>query len=518
MSKKFFFLLYALLWLTSIDVQAIQRGGQITAATDIEPVSLDPIMGNGFNSDPNVYNLIYDKLITLDSKGNPTSQLAESWSLASDLKSLTMKLRKGVLFHDGTPFDALAAKFNLDRVAAPGSKAPASGFVSDIESVVVVDPETIRIHFKTRSGPIINTLGRPSVPILAALAIQSGMMVSPTAVKTYGERFGRTPVGTGPFKFVEWIAGEKIVVTNNPNYWKIAADSKPLPYLDRVTVRFLETSQSKRELLQNGSVQLVDSLSAREWERVRSDKSLELLSRPQISNSFLSFNVTKPPFDNKNLRRAVAHALNRQRIESLITKGFGQVNATLWGPLDWIYDSSIKAPELSVQKAAALYRSSGHKGPLTLTVIQRDPDTQVARLIQEQLKAAGIEVKVNILERTPAMASVNGKQYEMALLRGPSPAPDPDITFSAFYGRNAKQNFSGQTDERLFSAVDRARSVFMKDLRIRHYSDAQQILMDESYYVYIFASPIFEARRRELNGLKRESVGQWLLTEAWLSK
>lgn len=518
MIKKFVLLLCASLWLCTLHAEVIQRGGHLTAVTDIEPTSLDPIMGNGFNSDPNVYNLIYDKLIVLDAKGNPTPQLAESWTLSTDLKSLTFKLRKGVLFHDGTAFDAAAAKFNLDRVAAPGSKAPASAFVSDIDSVVVVDPNTIRIQLKTRSGPIMNALGRPSVPILAALAIQAGMMVSPAAVKSHGERFGRMPVGTGPFKFVDWVAGEKIEVANNAAYWKTGTDLRPLPYLDRVTVRFVDTGQAKLEMLRNGTAQLVDSLPATEWDKVRHNKSLELISRPQISNSFLAFNVTKSPFDNKDLRRAVAHALNRQRIESLVTKGLGQVNATLWGPLDWIYDIGIKAPEFSLRKAAALYRSSGHKGPLTLTVIQRDPDTQVAHLIKDQLKAAGIDVKINILDRTPAMASVNGKQYEMALLRGPSPTPDPDITFSAFYGRNAKQNFSGQTDERLFDAVDRARSVFMKDIRKRYYSDAQQVLMDESYYVYVFASPIFEARRRELNGLRRESVGQWLLTEAWLSK
>lgn len=502
----------------SAHAQTPVRGGSLTAIMDIQPASLDPIMGNGFNSDPNIYNLIYDKLITLDGKGAPSPQLAESWVLQDDLKSLTLKLRKGVVFHDGTPFNAEAVKFNLDRVSAAGSKAPASAFIGDVSSVEVIDPLTVKINLRSPSGPFVSVPGKSGTAILASLAIQPGMTISPTAFKADPDGYARKPVGTGPFKFVEWVGGDHLSVERNPSYWRTGADQKPLPYLDKVTVKFISNTSVKLVQLQSGSAQLGDAMPAKDWDKIKGINTLDLISRPQISNCFISFNTTVEPFNNKDLRLAIAYGVNRPLIEKVVTKGLGQVNATLWGPLDWIYDKSIKAPEYNLEKAKEHYKKSGHKGKLTLTVIQRDPDTQVAQLMQSQLKAVGIDLNVEVLERLSAMEKVNGKRYDFALLRGPSPTPDPDITFSAFYGRNARQNFSGQADEKLFTAVERARTTFQRDQRKRYYSEAQQLIVDGAYYVYLLGNPIFEVKRKELQGLKRESVGEWVLSEAWLSK
>jgi peptide/nickel transport system substrate-binding protein len=494
------------------------RGGELTVMMDIQPASMDPLMGNGFNSDPNIYNMVYDKLITLDAGGNPVPALAESWMLSDDARGLVVRLRKGVTFHDGTPFNAEAVKFNLERAAAPSSKAPASAFIGDVISVDVVDPLTVKINLKANAGPFSSISSKAGTAVLTALAIQPGMMVSPTAFNADPQGYARKPVGTGPFKFVEWVGGDRLSVERNPSYWRNAPDQKALPYLNRVTVRFASNSSVKLVQLQSGVAQLADAIPAKDWDKVRNIKELELIMRPQVMSSFLTFNTTAAPFNNKDLRLAVSHAIDKKMIEKVITKGLGQVYPTMWGPLDWTHDPKVTASEYNLQKAREHYAKSGHRGRLTLTIIQRDPDTQIAQLIQAQLKQAGIDAGVEVLERLSAVEKLNTKRYEMGLARGFSPVQDPDFVFSAFHGKNAKQNFSGQTNEQLFAAVEAARISLDKNQRKKHYSEAQQILMDNAYYVYLHGTPIYEARRTNLNGLKRESAGEWVLSEAWLAR
>ncbi len=488
-----------------VQAQTPQRGGTLTAAVDLEPASLDPVFSNA-STDRRVFNLYVENLLYQDEKGKFQPALAESWDYAPDRQSITFRLRKGVKFHDGTEFDAAAVKFNLDRVADPQVNARARQYVTDLASVDVIDASTVRVNLK-----------QPSGAFLSVLALEPGSMMSPSAIKSMGADFARKPVATGPFKVVSWTGG-RIEVERFDGYWRDGADGKKLPYLDRAVVRVIANTAVKIVELKAGGVQLGDAIQVKDFEQVERDPNLELRETIQGIQQYMAFNVTRPPFDNADLRRAVTLAINRPQIERVISRGQGVVSAGLKPPTSLAYDAGIKGHGYDVAAAKAAYQKSGHKGPLTLVVIQRDPDTQIAQILQAMLKEAGIELRVEVLERQAWLDKVLGKTFQFGILRASIPRPDPDLTFSNFYGKNARQNYSGFQSPRIDELVDLARRETDAERRRKSYAEIQQILLDNDAETYFFFRPNKQVVRREVQNFREEFAGTWLYADMWLKR
>ncbi|MBM3630198.1 MAG: hypothetical protein FJX21_20600 [Alphaproteobacteria bacterium] len=233
---------------------------------------------------------------------------------------------------------------------------------------------------------------------------------------------------------------------------------------------------------------------------------------------YMAFNVTKPPFDNIDLRRAVALAINRPAIERVISRGQGVVSQGLKPSSSLAYDKSIRGHGHDVAAARAAYQKSGHKGPITLVVIQRDPDTQIAQLLQAMLKEAGIELKIEVLERQAWLDKVLGRTFQVGILRASIPRPDPDLTFSNFYGKGARQNYSGFLDDRIDALLETSRRESDIEVRRKAYAEIQQVLLDNYAETYFFFRPNKEVLRREVQGFSREFAGTWLYAETWLKR
>jgi len=488
-----------------VRAQAPQRGGTLTAAVDLEPASLDPAFSNA-STDRRVFNLYVENLLYQDEKGKFLPALAESWDYAADRKSITFRLRQGVKFHDGTAFDAAAVKFNLDRVADPQINTRARQYVTDLASVDVIDASTVRVNLK-----------QPSGAFLSVLALEPGSMMSPTAIRSMGADFARKPVGTGPFKVVSWTGG-RVEVERFDGYWRDGADGKKLPYLDRVIVRVIANTAVKIVELKAGSVQIGDAIQVKDFEQVERDPTLELRETIQGIQQYMAFNVTRPPFDNADLRRAVTLAINRPTIERVVSRGQGVVSAGLKPPTSLAYDAGIKGHGYDVAAAKAAYLKSGHKGPLTLVVIQRDPDTQIAQILQAMLKETGIELRVEVLERQAWLDKVLGKTFQFGILRASIPRPDPDLTFSNFYGKNARQNYSGFQSPRIDELIDLARRETDVEKRRKSYAEIQQILLDNDAETYFFFRPNKQVVRREVQNFREEFAGTWLYGDMWLKR
>jgi peptide/nickel transport system substrate-binding protein len=332
-----------------------------------------------------------------------------------------------------------------------------------------------------------------------------------------GQEFGRKPVATGPFKVTSWTSG-RVEVERFDGYWRDGADGKKLPYLDKAVVRVISNTAVKIVELKAGGIQIGDSIQVKDFEQVERDPNLQLVDTIQGTTQYMAFNVTRPPFDNMELRKAVSLAINRPVIERVISRGQGIVNPGLKPPKSLGYDPSVKGHGLDLAAAKAAYAKSGHKGPITLVVIQRDPDTQIAQMLQAMLKEAGIELKIEVLERQAWLDKVLGKTYQVGILRNSPPRPDPDLTFSNFYGKNARQNYSGFQNDRIDVLVDEARRESDPGKRRKQYGELQQILLDNYAETYFFFRPNKEVLRKEVQGFKTEFAGTWIYADLWLKR
>jgi peptide/nickel transport system substrate-binding protein len=479
-----------------------KRGGTLVLAMSIEPASLDPIYSDS-TTDPSIFNQLYDKLVYLDESGNLLPGLAESWTLSEDRKSVTLKLLEGITFHDGTLFNAEAVKFHFDRLMDPKMNSPVRGNVPELVSTEVIDEHAVRMNLRM-----------PSAGFLAQLAERPSYIASPAAIKKWGDAFGRNPVGTGPFKFNEWITSDRIVVERYDHYWKMGVDGKPLPYLNRIVTRFFPISAGKLVELRTGGAHLSDAVDVKDYPQVEREPNLEFLKPPVSTHHYMCLNVTKPPFDNLDLRKAVSYAINREAIEKIISKGFGEVPYAIWTKSFWAYDPSVKGYSYDPVKAKEHYRKSGHSGPIEISVIQRSPDIEMAQIIQAQLKEVGIEVTVEILERQAWIQKVRSLKYECGTLRRESPRPDPAIDFNLNWIRQARANWSGIEDEALWELSEKAGMAMNKEERRRIYSEAFRRILDKAYYVFVFNRPNMDVKNKKVNGVMYEVAGTFRLEEA----
>lgn len=480
--------------------QSPVSGGRLSAAMVLEPASLDPIMGNAQGADRSAYNLFSENLLRQNSSGQFQPMLADSWEIAADGLSITFKLRSGVTFQDGTPFDAEAVKFNLERVIDPEVNSRMRGFLADLASVEVVDPLTAKV-----------VLSRPSGPMLAMLANEPGSMISPTAHAALGADFSRKPVGTGPFAIDSWSAGQ-IDATRYDGYWGDA------PYLDGVSIRTIANTAVKLVELKSGSVQLGDIVQVKDIPEVEADANLALFDTIQVITSYVSFNNASGVFaENKLLRQAVSHAINREAIEMAVSRGQGGVLKAFDPPQSPSFDAAIAGHAYDPELARKEYEESGHTGELTMVVIQRDPDTQIAQIIQSMCGEAGIPVRIEVLERLAWVERVLKADYEFGLLRAAPPSPDPDMTYSNFYGRNAPNDYSHIKSPVLWDLVDEARGLSDMAARKQVYSRIQNEILDNYWQTYLFWRPQKEVARIELQGFEREFCGAWRYNGMWLN-
>lgn len=287
----------------------------LRVALDADPPKLDPHLSSSA-IDRQVQNNIFDKLVELDEKLNIVPELAAEWEISEDGRVYTFKLRQGVKFHDGTDFNAEVVKFNFERMLNRELKTPRYNEVSMVEKVEVLDPYTVAI-----------TLKKPFSPFLGILTDRAGMMVSPAAVQKYGnDGFLNHPVGTGPFKFESRIKGDSITLVKNESYWR-----QGLPKADQVIYKVITDQNVAVVNLQSGQVDILDTrtIPDQQLPSLRQDKRVVLDVLPGLGYQGLWLNVTRPPFDDKWLRKAVDAAIDR---ETLVKVVFGDAATPGWGP------------------------------------------------------------------------------------------------------------------------------------------------------------------------------------------
>ena len=445
--------------------------GTLYVALEAEPPELDPNLSSAY-VDRQVMASLYDKLVDIDQDGEIVPMLAKSYDVSDDGTVYTFELREGIKFHDGTEFNAEAVKFNLDRYQEEDSVR--STEVEPIESVEVVDPMTVRV-----------TLSEPFAPFLAVLTDRAGIMASPKAIKESGGRISKDPVGTGPFEFVERVRGDHITVKKNPDYWR-----EGLPKLDKIIYRGIEDENVQYQNLQSGELDLIDSIPLVEFKGLQESGDYRVSIEPGLGYNGIWLNVTRPPFDNEQLRQAVYRLVDREAVAKAALRNVGGTPANSpFSKQSWAYGESDEYPQRSVEEAKQLLKEAGEPNGFSFT-FKVDPSPlsqQIGQIIQSNLKPAGIKVELEQVEFGTLLEQNDSGNFE-AMLLGWSGRIDPDLNIYNFVVTGGDFNASGYSNPEVDRLLGEARTTSDRDRRKELYDQALEILHEEVPYVYLFHS------------------------------
>lgn len=491
-----------LLWVGSAAAQPTgpRQGGVLRFAVRGEPSTLDPHRGGSGTDHMSLYP-IYDTLVRFDPNLHPQPGLAESWE-TPDPKTLIFHLRKGVKFHDGTPFNADAVRFNILR--AQDKKMPVNTELAAIESVDVPDPYTVRLRLK-----------HPDSSLILTFADRSGMMVSPTAAQKLGEQFGRNPVGAGEYKFAKWTSGDSIRVERFADYW-----DKPRPYLDAILIKIMPDGDTRLAALRSGQVDFIMEIPQQDFETLKAERNLKAYERISLAYWRIFMNFSKPPLDKKAVREAINLAIDRTALVKTIAFGLAEPYVNPFPSAHWAHAGTVKAYLYDPAKARVKLAEAGLPNGFTMdmTVESAPEHVRRAEAIQAQLAQVGIKVELKPMELVKGVNMIFRTKEVMAANYRWTGRPDPDQTIRGMFHSNGFFNPGHLKNARLEELMDKAVETYKTSEREKIYAQIEEIIHDEALDTGLFFVPALEASSAAVQGYQPNLLGKPMFRGVWLAK
>ncbi|HEV7256662.1 MAG TPA: ABC transporter substrate-binding protein [Bosea sp. (in: a-proteobacteria)] len=464
-----------------------------------DPDTLDPVSNWSFVG-RHVLQSLCDKIVDIDSSGKIIPMLAASWEWSADSTALTLKLRNDALFHDGSKVDAAAIKFNLDRALTAGiSRRKAE--ISAIKSVEAVDPTTVKISLK-----------EPSVPLLAALSDRAGMIISPAAGEKLGDKFTDAPVCSGPYKFLERVVQDRIVLEKFPQYYDAAKY-----HFDRLIYRGMPDSNVRLLNLRSRQLDLIERLAATDVDAVKRDKALAVDPVVGLGYYGITFSIGG---DGANLdagkkaaiREAFSLAIDRQAISNVVFDGQASTGNQPFPPSSPFYDKSFPVPARDLVAAKKKMAEAGVKSVDLELLVPTDAERQqVAQLIQAMVQEIGIKVSIKPTELMTLLDIARQGKFQSHLV-GWSGRVDPDLNITPMLTCGAATNDAKYCNEALDAVLAKARSLGDVEARKAEYAKAVAILLKDLPIVYLYHSQWIFAHSSGLTGFKPAPDGIIRLT------
>lgn len=494
-------------------------GGTLVFAQGQETVGLDAhIITDGFSAN-NTSN-IYDTLVRFSAKSTQVEpSLAESWSASADGLVWTFKLRSGVKFHDGTPLNAEAVKFNIERQVNPkhpfhhGSFDYASFTYQNLKSVEAVDARTVRIR-----------LSAPFAPFLANMAMFTTTINSPTAVRKFGKDYFKNPVGTGPFKFVEWVQKDHVTLEANREYWG------GRPCVDRLIIRGIPENTVRVLELEKGTVHIIDHPSPTDYARIRRNTNLVLFTGPGLNTGYIAMNTEKEPFNDVRVRRAVNHAINKAALVRAFYEGIGSTAKNPMPPTIWSYNDTVQDYEFSATKAKQLLNEAGYPNGISTELWwpnrARPYLTQpqkIAEAMQQMLAQAGIRAKLVTFEWGAFLSKASNAEHPMMIIGWTGDNGDPDNFLYALLDKDnavkgTAQNYAFYKSNAVHDLLIKAQRTSNQAERTKLYQQAQVIIKrDAPWAPFVHAGRVAAYRKDVQNYFPHPLDLRWF-HRVWLSK
>jgi peptide/nickel transport system substrate-binding protein len=508
----FSLLVVVVLWTSLIWAQQPKPGGTLHIALPGDPAFYNahqgPAMGaQAFWTSNNIYNSLLATTPPPELKIVP--DLAKSWEVLDEGRTYVFHLHEGVTFHDGTDFDAPAAKWNIERIIDPEVKSWIRPYYEDIEQVEAVDKYTLRIRLKEPSS---------ALPIALGGYYQGILMASPKAFETYGQDWLRHPVGTGPFKFKEWIPGERVILEKNPNYFK-----KGLPYLDTLEYRIMKDPLTASTALRAGEIDFFARVPMQQVPILERSQGIQVVTGLEMAPTMGFLNMRVKPFDDVRARRAIGgYGIDRVEIARVAFQGRAKPLVSVLAPgVQDAIDLNEMYP-YRPDEAKRLLKDLGYdeKNPLRFTILISNQDltmSDVVALIKNQLAKIGVEAKIQLVDAVTMVDRILVKHdFEMAVNNWATLRDINQRSVSFFKGRQS--DYMGIDDPSLEAMVLQWRRTMEPEGRKQLSAEMQRRIADQLEWVNVVTYPFFQAYRTYVKDYPYYEQALVLFEQVWLDK
>lgn len=468
-----------------------------------DPRGLDPAFVDDGESAKVISN-VYEGLLKYKEGSTEIEPcLAEKWEISSDAKVYTFHLRKGVKFHDGTDFNADAVKINIDRQLPPKATddMPYASFTfGAVEKVEKVDDYTVKI-----------TLKEPSTPFLANLAMSlAAPMVSPEALKKYNGNLNEHPVGTGPFKFVEWKKGESLTLEKNADYWD--ADKAKL---DKLVFKFTKENSVRASELLTGAVDAIDGVDPNDVQKLKDGKANVIMENGMNIN-YMAFNCSRAPFNDPKLREALSYAIDRNELVKFLYQGYAEVAKSQMPSFIPGYNDKLNLYEYNPEKAKQMLKELGKENLEVKIISYSNPrpynpvtGKNLAEAIQNYLSKVGVKATIDLYQWTEYKAKVKQGEGDIIFYGWTGDNGDADNFLSLFDSNEIKSslNASKYTNSQVDELLKKGRVTQNGDERNNIYKQIQEIVTKDAPWVPISHAKTLAATTSKVKNFKLHPTG-----------
>jgi 4-phytase/acid phosphatase/peptide/nickel transport system substrate-binding protein len=483
---------------------AQKQGGSITVGLELDIPGFDPLKVGVFDtSAETAAAAIFDTLTYLDDKGEAQPKLALSWTHSDDFKTWTFKLRPGVKFQDGTPFNAEAVKANFDRQKDPASKCRCAFYIAFIHDVQAPDELTV-----------IFNLNDPSVNLPAIVTLQSSnfVMQSPTAWKTKGDDYNRNPVGTGPYILKSWAAGDRMVLERNPDYW-----NEGHPYLDRIVLKPLPDAQSRFASLQSGEADIVwdDEYDVDNIQKAQKDPKMTVHTYAGAGAQVYAFNTKIAPFDDVRVRQALVMAIDRKKMSQAITNALSRTATNPYGDGSWVKCKDDGALPNDLEKAKALIKDYGKPVEFKMIVTATPRGRTVGQVLQQFWKQVGANMEIEQIDQATVVPRAFMRQFQLTPWRIIDFA-DPDSQMYANFHTGSPVALANYSNPELDRLLEHARTTADTAKRIEDYCAVSRLVNQEAIWFWTFQNTYYAISGARLKGLPKMYGGVIDVSNVWM--
>jgi 4-phytase/acid phosphatase/peptide/nickel transport system substrate-binding protein len=483
---------------------AQRQGGSITLGLELDIAGFDPVKVGVFDTATSMAAaLLFDTLTARADNGDAVPRLAESWSHSDDYKRWTFKLRSGVKFHDGTPFNAQAVAWKYARHKDPKNHCGCAFFIQNIDRVDAVDDLTVVFH-----------LGDPLVefPALLSPLGANNMIYSPSATEKLGSDYNRHPVGTGPFVLKSWTAGDRMVVERNADYW-----NKGHPHLDRVVLRPLPDQHSRFASLLAGDSDLIwdDEADADNLLRAQNDPSLTVYTYVGSGAQVAAINTKVTPFEDVRVRQALVMAIDRKAMSQVLTNGLGRPASNPYGEGSWVRCEDDGALPHDPEKARQLIKDYGKSVEFKMLFTATPRGRAGGQVLQQFWKQVGAKMEIEQVDQTTIPTRAFARNFQITPWRIPDLA-DPEPIIYGLFHTGSPAALANYSNPELDALLERARSTADRAKRTEDYCAISRLVNREAIWFWTFQNTYYAVAKSKLKGLPKLYSGVIDVSDTWL--